>query len=175
MTSTTERTSAPPRETKVETGLPDVGGADARAVAAHRAQAPTPESILTVSARDVASNQRRGGDVRTVLAPSTCGSTTGFMGTVTLQPGELVTEHWHPYSEEFLLVTAGTLTVTLDGVSRTLVEQDGVCVPIGTRHRLTNESDAVTSAVFTITPLAPQPRLGHVDTEALPTSRGAAS
>ena len=168
MTSTVEQPTGQP--VRVETGLPDVGGADARAVAAHRAQAPTPESIATVSARDVASNQRRGGDVRTVLAPSTCGSTTGFMGTVTLAPGEFVTEHWHPYSEEFLIVTTGTLTVRLDGVSRTLVEQEGVCVPIGTRHRLSNDTDATTSAVFTIAPLAPQPRLGHVDTEALPGS-----
>ena len=53
----------------------------------------------------------------------------------------------------------------LDGVSRTLGTQEGVCVPIGVRHRLQNDSDAPVFLVFQLAPLAPQPRLGHVDTE----------
>ncbi|WP_369811038.1 cupin domain-containing protein [Quadrisphaera sp. DSM 44207] len=126
----------------------------------------------TVDATQVPANRRRGGDVRTVLAPSTCGSTTGFMGTLTLQPGEAVTEHWHPYSEEFLLCVSGEITVRLDGEPRTLAAQQGVCIPIGVRHRLVNDTELPAFAVFSLSPLAPQPRLGHVDTEALP---GAAS
>ena len=165
--------------TAVEHGLPDVGGPSAAApaaglvggpdiVAVHQAQAPTPSSIRTVGTADVPSNRRRGGDVRTVLAPSTVGSTTGFMGTLTLQPGEFVTEHWHPYSEEFLFCVTGELTVRLDGEPRTLTDQQGVCIPIGVRHRLQNDSDAPVFVVFQLAPLAPQPRLGHVDTETLP-------
>jgi quercetin dioxygenase-like cupin family protein len=159
--------------TTTSTDLPDVGSPPAPAgrgatPAQHQAQAPAPSSIRTVSAAEVPANRRRGGDVRTVLAPSTCGSTTGFMGTLTLEPGEVVTEHWHPYSEEFLLVTSGRITARLDGEPRVLEPQQGVCIPIGVRHRLVNEGDETATAVFTLAPLAPQPRLGHVDTEALP-------
>ena len=154
-------------------GHPVVGAPDP--VRVHQAQAPKPSDIKTVSAAEVPANRRRGGDVRTVLAPSTAGSTTGFMGTVTLQPGEVVTEHWHPYSEEFLLVIDGELGIRLDGELRTLHAQEGVCVPIGVRHKLINDSAETAVAVFTLAPLAPQPRLGHVDTEQLPPVPGAAS
>ena len=129
---------------------------------------PATTRIRTVSATEVPPNRRRGGDIRVVLAPSTCGATTGFMGTLTLLPGEVVTEHWHPYSEEFLLCLAGTVTVRLDGEPRTLEAQQGVCIPIGVRHRLANDGQEPVFAVFHLAPLAPEPRLGHVDTEPLP-------
>jgi quercetin dioxygenase-like cupin family protein len=128
-------------------------------------------AVRTINARQVPANTKRGGDVRTVLAPSTCGSTTGFMGTVTLQPGEIVSEHWHPYSEEFLLCVSGEITVQLDSEPRTLGTDDGICIPIGVKHRLQNDSTAPAVLVFTLAPLAPHPRLGHVDTEAYPEAR----
>jgi putative monooxygenase len=118
-----------------------------------------------VSTSEVPANRRRGGDVRTVLSPATVGSTSGFMGTVTLQPGEVVTEHYHPYSEEFLLLVSGRLTVVLDGVDFRLEAGTAVFVPIGVRHRLRNDGDDVAVGVFHLSPLAPRPELGHVDTE----------
>src|SRR3712207_9438561 len=66
-------------------------------------------------------NRRRGGDIRVLLSPASVGSTAGFMGTLTLEPGEVVTEHWHPYSEEFLYCQEGDVLVTLDGEERRLV------------------------------------------------------
>jgi putative monooxygenase len=141
--------------------------------------APTPSPQLTsareiraVSRLDVAPNRRRGGDIRTILAPSTVGATSGFLGTLTLQPGEFVSEHWHPYSEEFLYCVRGAITLRLDGEDRPLRAEQGVLIPIGTRHRLTNDTNEEAFFVFQLSPLAPHPRLGHVDTEALPPDGG---
>jgi aromatase len=133
-----------------------------RAEVERQAGSPAP---AVVRASDVPANRRRGGDVRTVLSPATVGSTSGFVGTVTVQPGEVVTEHYHPYSEEFLVIAAGRLTVRLDGVDHVAEAGCGVFIPIGVRHRLHNAGDEPVHAVFSLGPLAPRPELGHVDTE----------
>lgn len=148
-------------------GYPVVGPPPDRA-AAHRSGIPPASSIRTVSIHDVPANRRRGGDIRTVLAPSTVGASAGFLGTLALQPGEFVSEHWHPYSEEFLFCVRGAITLRLDGEDRPLRADEGVLIPIGVRHRLTNDGDKAAFFVFQLSPLAPVPRLGHVDTEALP-------
>lgn len=119
----------------------------------------------TVAWRDAAPNRRRGGEIRVVLGPATVGSTSGFMGVATLEPGESIAEHYHPYSEEFIYVTTGTLTVDLDGEPYVLNADEGLLVPIGTRHRLRNPTGERVRAVFHLGPLAPRPDLGHVDTE----------
>jgi quercetin dioxygenase-like cupin family protein len=112
------------------------------------------------------SNRRRGGDLRTMLSPATVKSTSGFMGVLTLQPGECVTEHYHPYSEEFVYLVSGQLLVRLDGEAVPLAAGEGLFIPIGTRHRLENSDAAQPAfAVFHLGPLAPRPDLGHVDTE----------
>ncbi len=117
-------------------------------------------------------NYRRGGDIRTLLSPASVGATAGFMGTLTLEPGEIVTEHWHPYSEEFLYCVSGDVLVTLDGDQRRLVGESAVHIPIGVRHRIVNDCATAAFFVFTLGPLAPRPELGHVDTEPSPGSAG---
>jgi len=119
----------------------------------------------TVALQDVPADGRRGGEIRVVLGPKTVGSTSGFMGVATLRPGERIAEHWHPYSEEFLFVTRGSLVVDLDGEPVEVPAGSGVFVPIGTRHRLRNVGTDDVQAVFHLCPLAPRPNLGHVDTE----------
>ncbi|HET6500678.1 MAG TPA: cupin domain-containing protein [Amycolatopsis sp.] len=126
------------------------------------------DGVRVVARDDVAPNRRRGGDIRTVLSPATTGASSGFLGTLTLRPGEVVTEHWHPYSEEFLFCVRGTITVRVDGQPRTLRADEGVLIPIGVRHRLMNETGEEAFLVFSLSPLAPRPELGHVDTEPLP-------
>lgn len=129
---------------------------------------PTAASaVRTVSIDDVPANSRRGGDIRTILSPGTVGSTSGFLGTVTLLPGEVITEHWHPYSEEFLFCVEGEFTVRLDGEHRPLVARSGILIPLGMRHRLSNDGPGTAFGVFQLGPLAPRPDLGHVDTEVL--------
>lgn len=120
---------------------------------------------LKVSLADIEPNRRRGGDIQVTLSPKTVGSTTAFGGVLWLAPGESVTEHYHPYSEEFLHVVAGTLDMLMDGQPVRLRSGDSLLVPIGMRHRLTNTGTDRAQAVFHLSPLAPRPELGHVDTE----------
>lgn len=121
-----------------------------------------------VARDDVPANRRRGGDIRVLLSPTTVGASAGFLGTLTLQPGERVGEHWHPYSEEFLYCSAGSAVVTLDGVPFRLAAEEAVHIPIGVRHRILNDCAEPAAFVFCLGPLAPRPELGHVDTEPLP-------
>jgi putative monooxygenase len=124
--------------------------------------------IEKVPLSGVEPNTRRGGELRVVLGPRTCGATSGFMGAVSLAPGEYVSEHYHPYSEEFLYVVRGTLNVRVDDEWITLHANEGLMVPIGVRHRVENNGTGPGFAVFSLSPLAPEPRLGHVDTEPVP-------
>ena len=46
-----------------------------------------------------------------------------------LEPGEVVTEHWHPYSEEFLFCVQGDVTLRLNGEERRLRRERGRARP----------------------------------------------
>ncbi|MFC5723795.1 cupin domain-containing protein [Streptomyces gamaensis] len=127
-----------------------------------------------VRAAEVPANRRRGGELRVTLSPRTVGCSSGFGGVLRLRPGEYVSEHYHPYSEEFLHVTGGQLEMTLDGEAVRLAAGDSLFVPIGVRHRLVNTGEETATGVFHLSPLAPRPELGHVDTEALPAPGAAA-
>ena len=118
-----------------------------------------------ISMTDVPANRRRGGDLRVTLSPKTVGSMSGFGGVLFLDPDEFVTEHYHPYSEEFLHVVSGDLEMRLNGETVPLKAGDSLLVPIGMRHRLVNVGTSRAHAVFHLSPLAPRPDLGHVDTE----------
>ncbi|MCW3028000.1 MAG: Cupin 2 conserved barrel domain protein [Solirubrobacterales bacterium] len=128
------------------------------------AQAPTAEPQIR-SLDDIPADTRRGGDVRTLLSPKTAGSTSGFMGVATLAPGEKISEHYHPYSEEFIYLVTGQLDAQLSDRSHPLRERQGLLIPPNVRHRLVNDGDAGAFLVFHLGPLAPRPDMGHVDTE----------
>jgi putative monooxygenase len=132
------------------------------------AQKPTAPRARKVTAKDVVPNRRRGGDIRVLLSPKTVQSTSGFMGELTLEPGEYVAEHRHPYSEEFLYVVRGALIMRIEGEPIPLAAGESLMVPINDRHRLENHGDDQALVVFHLSPLAPRPELGHVDTEPLP-------
>lgn len=121
--------------------------------------------VHKVALADITPNRRRGGDLRVLLGPATVGSTSGFLGVLTLEPGEHVTEHYHPYSEEFFYLVSGDLTLRLDGEPLRLSATEGVLIPAYVRHRVENDGAAPPTAVFQLGPLAPRPELGHVDTE----------
>jgi putative monooxygenase len=114
---------------------------------------------------DAAHDTRRGGDVRVLLSPKTVGSTSGFMGVATIAPGDRITEHYHPYSEEFIYVVQGRMIARLDGVRHELAQGQALLIPINVKHRLMNEGTEEVFIVFHLGPLAPRPELGHVDTE----------
>lgn len=131
------------------------------------AQPPTRagQTALKVSVGEVPANTKRGGDIRVTLSPKTAGCTSGFGGRLHLAPGEFVTEHYHPHSEEFLHLVQGEVEISLDGKPMPLLPGDSLLVPIGVRHRLVNTGNVPAEAVFHLSPLAPRPELGHVDTE----------
>jgi putative monooxygenase len=114
---------------------------------------------------DVTADTRRGGDVRTLLSPKSVGCSSGFMGVASIAPGDKISEHYHPYSEEFIYLISGRLTAQLDGVPHELRARQGLYIPINVKHRLKNESNEEAFFVFHLGPLAPRPELGHVDTE----------
>jgi putative monooxygenase len=125
-------------------------------------------AVTKIAAADVPPNRRRGGDLRVMLSPRSVGATSGFMGCGTLLPGEFVSEHYHPYSEEFFYVTSGTIVVRLADEPIEVHTDEGIMVPIGMRHRVENHSDQPATVVFHLGPLAPRPDLGHIDCEELP-------
>ncbi len=131
---------------------------------------PADRPLFRVHESDIAADRRRGGEIRTLLSPRNAGSVSGFLGVARLEPGERIAEHYHPYSEEFLYVADGELTVDLDGEPWNLGRGSALLVPPGTRHRLRNVGSEPARVVFQLGPLAPRPELGHVDTEAPATS-----
>jgi putative monooxygenase len=129
-----------------------------------------------VSVESVPSNRKRGGDLRVLLSPKTIDATAGFGGVIYLKPGEFVTEHYHPYSDEFLIVTAGRMLLRVNGVPVELSAGEATMITRGSRHRLEHLDGELATAAFFSAPLAPRPEIGHVDTEAYPepTETGAA-
>lgn len=123
------------------------------------------EPVRICSFDEMPANTRRGGDVRALLTPKTAGATSGFMGVATIAPGDWISEHYHPYSEEFVYVMQGSLVAHLDGIAYPLQARQGLLIPIDVRHRLVNEGAEDAAIVFHLGPLAPRPELGHVDTE----------
>lgn len=107
----------------------------------------------------------RGGDMRSMLTPVSAGCSTGISGAVELAPGEKVNEHYHPYSEEHLFVAEGVVRVDVDDIPCELRARDAVHIPRNVRHRVTNVGGIAALVVFALSPLAPRPELGHVDTE----------
>lgn len=118
-----------------------------------------------VDLSEIEPNIRRGGDLRALLTPTTVGSTSGFMGLAIVQPGERIGEHYHPYSEEFVYVVCGALEVDLDGEPQPMRPDQGLMIPPHVRHRFRNVGSEEARLVFHLSPLAPSPPLGHVDTE----------
>ncbi|WP_316525446.1 cupin domain-containing protein [Kitasatospora brasiliensis] len=118
-----------------------------------------------VNVHEAPENRRHGAELRTMLTPTSCGATSGFMGLAIVKPGERIGEHYHPYSEEFVFVVCGDLEVDLDGKAHPLKPDQGLMIPINMRHRFRNVGDTEARMVFHLGPLAPRPDLGHVSTE----------
>ncbi len=123
---------------------------------------------VVVSADRVPSNQRRGGDLRVLLSPNTVDATAGFGGVVYLRPGQAVTEHYHPYSDEFFIVVSGRVRMRINDEPVELSAGEAVMITRGSRHRLEHLDGEPATAAFFLAPLAPRPEIGHVDTEPLP-------
>ncbi|HVU69375.1 MAG TPA: cupin domain-containing protein [Ktedonobacteraceae bacterium] len=106
--------------------------------------------------------QNRGGQLYTLLSPKNTGNTAGYLGILTLAPGEVFLKHYHPYSEECFYVIQGELTIEGDESPRTVTAGTAVFVPKYEPHRLRNNGQEEVALVFFCSPLAPSPQEGHV-------------
>jgi len=84
------------------------------------------------------------------------------MGTLSLAAGEVYKKHYHPYSDEYVYVVEGEVTIIGDDNTITAQAGSGVFIPKEAPHRLENRSSSDTMVVFFSCPLAPRPDLGHV-------------
>ena len=124
----------------------------------------TAANWITASVGAVTANTRRGGDLRMLFGPAVgCGR--GLFGHLLLKPGEAFREHYHPYSDEAILVVRGALIARLDDQLVSLQAGESALIPANVRHRLASASDDDTEVVFALYGLAPRPDLGHVETE----------
>ncbi|MCG5449079.1 MULTISPECIES: cupin domain-containing protein [Micromonospora] len=126
------------------------------------------QPIVKVAATDVPGINRIGGEVRILLSPKTVDATEGFMGTVRLEPGEFLAEQYNPYSDKFCYLVRGEVVIRVDGAEVKLAPDEALMVRRGQRHRIVNAGGETALIVFQISPLAPRPELGHVDTEEVP-------
>lgn len=117
---------------------------------------------------EVPATIRMGGTTRVLLSPRTVGATDGFLGTLTLERDEFVAEQYHPYSDKFLYLVRGTVTIRIDGAPVDLAADEAVMVRRGARHRIENTGPEQAFLVFSVSPLAPSPEMGHVDVEEPP-------
>ena len=124
-----------------------------------------PVSSVHVSTRDVAPSRRQGGEARAVLTPRTAGTRAGFLAELLIGPGESMCEHYHPWSDEHVIVVEGRVTLRVEGVDTVLGPGDACYVRRGARHGYRNTGDVPVRAVAFLGPLAPDPADGHVDLE----------
>jgi putative monooxygenase len=119
-------------------------------------------SLAAIERSTVPAKADRGGQMHILLSPRTVTTHSGFMGTLALAPGEAYKNHYHPYSDEYLYIIAGEVTITGDTCTITAQAGTGVFIPKPTPHRLQNTGNVEATLVFFSTPLAPRPDLGHV-------------
>ena len=60
-----------------------------------------------------------------------------------LQPGEDIGEEVHDDHDQFFRIETGTGEVLIDGTTRPIKGDDGIIVPAGARHNVTNTGDEV--------------------------------
>ena len=90
-----------------------------------------------------------------LLSPKTVETTTGFMGTLTLAPGEVLGTHYHPYSDKYAYVIEGEIVIENNEQSVTARAETAIFLPKTVLHRLHNRGTVTATLVFFCTPLAP--------------------
>lgn len=118
--------------------------------------------LAVILEQEIPAKQDRGGIMRVLLSPRTVNTTSGFMGTLTLQTQGVYKKHYHPYSDEYLYVVRGEVNLTCDEVTEVVKAGSAVFIAKNIPHRLYNNGAEGCTMVFFSTPLAPRPELGHV-------------
>jgi putative monooxygenase len=133
-----------------------------------------PVSYVRVSTSEIPPSARQGGEARAVLTPRTAGTKAGFLAELRMAPGEGMVEHYHPWSDEHVIVVEGEVTLSVDGTELHLADGDATYVRRGARHGFRNTGAGPARLITFLGPLAPDPADGHVDLEPVPDPRAAA-
>ncbi|MDL5158594.1 cupin domain-containing protein [Actinomycetospora termitidis] len=123
---------------------------------------------VVVRTEDVTPSRRMGGAIYPLLTPASAGTHAGFLAQAVLEPGEEISEHYHPWTDEHVLVVAGAVEVVVDGTKLHLAAGDATYVRRGARHVMRQTGPDTARAVLFLGPLAPDPADGHVDTVPVP-------
>ncbi len=118
--------------------------------------------LTIVSEQEIPTKRDRGGVMQVLLSPRTVNTTSGFMGTLTLEPNETYGKHYHPYSDEYLYIISGQVSITDDHLTRAVEAGSAAFIPKNVPHSLHNTGAEKSCMIFFSTPLAPRPELGHV-------------
>lgn len=122
-------------------------------------------------AEPTVSSTRAGGQTRVLISPANAAATDAFLVDFRLPPGDRMTEHYHPYTDEHLTVVRGELTAILDGTATSCREGESLFIRRGCRHAFENRTHCEAWVIAALAPLAPDPTLGHVETEPVPDPR----
>lgn len=83
-----------------------------------------------------------GSTIREILAPANSSLKKQSLAEATLRPGQSTQRHHHTKTEEIYYVLEGSGLMETDEDSRQIGPGDGVAIPPGSNHRLTNTGDA---------------------------------
>ena len=124
---------------------------------------PAPAPLVRTA--DAPVSTRMGGEIRPLLTPASAGTRAGFLAELRLAAGERTSEHYHPWSDEHVLLLEGGMRVEVDGHAHDLAAGDALFIRRGARHTMAQRGPDPARAALFIGPLAPDPADGHVDTE----------
>lgn len=123
---------------------------------------------VVVRTAEVTPSHRMGAAIYPLLTPASAGTHAGFLAQAVLEPGEEVSEHYHPWTDEHVLVVSGAVQIVVDGTPLDLVAGDATYIRRGARHVMRQTGDETARVVLFLGPLAPDPADGHVDTVPVP-------
>lgn len=116
-----------------------------------------------INQQDVPTITSRGGKINILISPKSVGSSHLVMGYSELDVNDQVEPHVHDYSEEAFYVIAGQGRIYMGKVTEYIdfKEGDSILVPKGTVHWIQNTGHQALKVIFSVSPLAPSPELGH--------------
>ena len=79
-----------------------------------------------------------GSVIREILAPANSSLRAQSLAEATLEPGQSTERHLHVRAEEVYYVLNGSGLMEVDQEKREVGPGDGIAIPPGSRHRLTN-------------------------------------
>lgn len=80
-------------------------------------------------------------EIREILAPRNSIIQHQSLAEARLLPGLSTEEHYHARTEEIYYILTGSGQMVIDGENREVKKHDGIAIPPGTKHKITNTGD----------------------------------